>query len=165
MTAPQLTSRPSVPEDRDFLFELYASTRLAEIAAFGWDELQKKTFLSVQFQAQQAWYQTAYAQAEWRIILSEGKPVGRTIVARNAGSAILVDISLLPDHRRQGMGTRLLQELLEQCRQEGLPLRLQVLRTNPAQRLYERLGFQKTGEDQIYLQMEWRPAETSATSF
>lgn len=161
----QLTSRPSVAEDKDFLSQLYASTRQAEIAAFGWDEFQKNAFLNIQFNAQQNWYQTAYPHAEWRIILLDGKTIGRIIVARSANSAILVDISLLPDHCGQGFGTRLLHELLEQCQQDGLSLRLQVLRTNPAQRLYERLGFQRTGEDQIYLQMEWRPAETSAGSF
>jgi len=40
-------------------------------------------------------------------------------------------------------------------------LRLQVLNTNPAQRLYTRLGFIKTGEDQIYTQMELRPQATN----
>jgi hypothetical protein len=43
-------------------------------------------------------------------------------------------------------------------------LQLQVLNTNPAQRLYSRLGFIKTGEDQIYTQMELRPEKTQSGS-
>jgi ribosomal protein S18 acetylase RimI-like enzyme len=157
-----ITSRPSRPEDNDFLFRLYASTRTAEIAGFGWNDLQKQAFLSVQFNAQQRWYETAYPDSEQRIVLMDDRPIGRTIVHRGADAAVLVDISLLPEDRGQGWGGRLLEELLQQCRRDGVPLRLQVLRTNPAQRLYERLGFQRTGEDQLYLQMEWRPGEGSS---
>jgi ribosomal protein S18 acetylase RimI-like enzyme len=160
----QLTSRPSRAEDQDFLFRLYASTRSAEIAAFGWNDLQKQAFLSVQFKAQQRWYETAYPQAEQRIVMIEDRPIGRTIVHRGADAVVLVDISLLPESRGQGWGTQILRELFEQCRRDAVPLRLQVLRTNPAQRLYARLGFQRTGEDPLYLQMEWRSGEASSAN-
>ena len=159
-----LTSRAAVTDDRDFLFRLYSGTRLAEIAAFGWDDFQKQAFLTVQFNAQQRWYETAYPQAEQRIVMLEAKPIGRIIVDRGSDAAVLVDISILPDHRGQGVGTTLLRELLEECRGTQLPLRLQVLRTNPAQRLYERLGFRRTSEDPVYLQMEWRPEEASSAA-
>ena len=51
--------------------------------------------------------------------------------------------------------TNLLKGLIAESEQAGVPIRLQVLRTNTkASRLYERLGFTKTGEDQMYIQME-----------
>ncbi|HLW54116.1 MAG TPA: GNAT family N-acetyltransferase [Candidatus Angelobacter sp.] len=153
----QLASRPATPADKDFLFQLYAGTRMAEIAGFGWNEAQKQAFLTLQFTAQQRWYENAYPSAEQRVLLLESRAIGRTIVDRQMEAAILVDISLLPENRGQGIGTTVLRELLEQCRRYGVPFRLQVLRTNPAQRLYARLGFRKTGEDALYLQMEWRP--------
>ena len=71
-------------------------------------------------------------------------------------SIILVDIALLAEHRKLGIGARLLRELIEQSESAGIPIRLQVLKTNPAQHLYERLGFVMTGEDELYLQMERR---------
>jgi ribosomal protein S18 acetylase RimI-like enzyme len=37
-------------------------------------------------------------------------------------------------------------------------VKLQVLKKNPAARLYERLGFVKTGEDDMYFHME-KPVE------
>ena len=79
------------------------------------------------------------------------------IVQREGGTWRLLDISLLPEHRGRGIGGELLRALIEQCRDSGAVLQLQVLNTNPAQRLYTRLGFIKTGEDQIYTQMELRP--------
>jgi ribosomal protein S18 acetylase RimI-like enzyme len=69
-----------------------------------------------------------------------------------------VDIALLPEFRGRGIGGGQLASLIQQCRAEKLPLRLQVLKENPAQRLYERLGFNKTSEDQMYIQMEKLPS-------
>lgn len=152
------TLRPAGPEDQEFLFELYALTRQAEIAAFGWSSAQQETFLRMQFTAQRRWYETAYAGAEEQIVMLNGAPIGRRIVYRDADAAILVDISLLPEHRGRGIGGELLNDLLAECARQGVTVRLQVLKTNPAARLYERLGFIKTGEDQLYFQMEKRPS-------
>jgi ribosomal protein S18 acetylase RimI-like enzyme len=155
--------RPSTIDDQGFLFKLYATTRADEIAGFGWNDAQKQAFLTIQFQAQQRWYATAYPKADEHIIMQEDAAIGRIVVDRAADRAVLVDIALLPEYRARGFGGALLRNLIEQCRRERLPLRLQVLRTNRAQRLYERLGFRRTGEDPIYLQMEWRPDGSSDT--
>ena len=51
----------------------------------------------------------------------------------------------------------LLRDLIQKCARKRVPLRLQVLKANPALRLYQRLGFATTGEDQMYIQMERQP--------
>ena len=150
--------RPAHPNDQEFLFQLYASTRLHEIAAFGWPEAQQQAFLRMQFNAQQQWYKMSYEHADHQIIEHDGVPVGRLLVFRQPTSVLLVDIALLPEFRKQGIGGELIRKLIQECDQQKLPLRLQVQRVNPAQRLYERLGFKKTGDDQMYLQMERLPA-------
>ena len=149
--------RPYRADDQEFLFKLYASTRQQEIAAFGWPEAQQQAFLRMQFTTQQRWYASAYPEAEHQIIEREGVAVGRLLVLRQAGSVLLVDIALIPDSRGLGIGTELIGQLVRECRAEKLPLRLQVLKANPAMKLYERLGFAKTGEDQVYVQMEKSP--------
>ena len=157
-----ISLRPSRPEDQDFLFQLYSSTRLQEIAAFGWPAAQQEMFFRMQFTAQQRWYEATYGQSDHQIVEQDGEPIGRLMVFReNAlqekGPVLLVDISLLTEHRGQGIGGELLRDLIQQCRRDNVPLKLQVLKTNPALRLYERLGFLRTGEDQMYIQMEIRP--------
>lgn len=149
--------RPAVPDDREFLFRLYASTRAHEVAGFGWPAAQQEAFLRMQFNAQQQWYETVYSKAEHQIIENTKGPVGRMIVLRERDAMHLVDISLLPEYRGQGIGGELIRCLINQCARLGASLRLQVLKTNPALRLYERLGFVRTGEDQMYVQMELRP--------
>jgi ribosomal protein S18 acetylase RimI-like enzyme len=152
------TLRPAGADDEDFLFTLYASTRLHEIAAFGWPAAQQEVFLRMQFMAQQRGYESNYPQAEHQIVELNGTPVGRLMVYREKDSVRLVDIALLAEHRAQGIGAELIGVLIEQCARAGATLRLQVLQTNPALRLYERLGFTRTGEDAMYIEMEQRPS-------
>ncbi|HET9164679.1 MAG TPA: GNAT family N-acetyltransferase [Candidatus Angelobacter sp.] len=155
--------RPSLPEDRDFIFRLYASTRMEEIRGFGWSAAQQEAFLRMQFNAQQQWYQTTYSTAENQIVEKDHEPIGRMIVQHEAGTWRLLDISLLPEHRGQGIGGELIRNLINESVAAGAVLQLQVVNTNAAQRLYERLGFIKTGQDQIYTQMEFRPQATERT--
>jgi ribosomal protein S18 acetylase RimI-like enzyme len=150
--------RPAGADDQDFLFKLYASTRLHEIAAFGWPAAQQEAFLRMQFMAQQRGYESNYPQAEHQIVEMSETPVGRLMVYREKDSVRLVDIALLAEHRGQGIGAELIGALIEQCARDGATLRLQVLQTNPALRLYERLGFTRTGEDAMYIEMERRPS-------
>ncbi len=152
-----ISLRPYHEYDRNFLFKLYASTRADEIAPFGWPPAQQEAFLLMQFTAQQRWYAMSYAQAEHHIIEQDGTPIGRMMVSREQPAAVLIDIALMPEYRKKGIGGDLIRQLIEQCNEQKLPLRLQVLRSNPALRLYERLGFIRTAEDQIYIQMERQP--------
>jgi ribosomal protein S18 acetylase RimI-like enzyme len=156
----KLQLRPSLPDDRDFLFRLYASTRMDEIRGFGWSAVQQEAFFRMQFNAQQQWYQATYSTAENQIIEKDHEPIGRMIVQRGAGTWRLLDISLLPEHRGQGIGGERIRALIKDCGAAGAVLQLQVVNTNPARRLYTRLGFIKIGEDQIYTQMELRPQTT-----
>jgi len=153
--------RPFSSDNQDFLFQLYASTRIHEIAPFGWSPPQQEAFLRVQFNAQQGWYQQAYPQADHQIIFAEDQPIGRILVAQEAAGTRLVDIALLPEYRGRGIGTQLIRQLIEQATQVGSVVHLHVLRTNPAIHLYERLGFVKTSEDQMYYQMERTTSNSS----
>lgn len=61
-------------------------------------------------------------------------------------------ISVLPEHRGQGVGTMLIERLFELLRRRGYTrTSLSVQKNNPALRLYKRLGYTITGEkmDQI----------------
>lgn len=55
-------------------------------------------------------------------------------------------IAVLPEYLGSGVGTLLLQHLLEAAKQRYPRVVLSVRATNPAKRLYERMGFVITGE-------------------
>jgi ribosomal protein S18 acetylase RimI-like enzyme len=153
-----ISLRPYRAEDQELLFAIYAGTRKDEVAAFGWNAAQQEVFLRMQFNAQRRGYEAAYPQADHQIICLEGQPIGRIMVQRAADHAHLVDIALLPEYRGRGIGGALLRELIAESDQNRVPVRLNVHRTNAgAWRLYDRLGFIQTGEDEIYYQMERPP--------
>jgi ribosomal protein S18 acetylase RimI-like enzyme len=152
-----ISLRLFTPDDQEFLFQLYSDVRRPEISAWGWNEQQQEMFLRMQFNAQQTWYESAYSGAEHRIIECDSRPAGRILVMRSADTIILVDIALLAEFRGHGIGARLISELLQLGARDRIPVRLHVLKTNPAQRLYQRLGFVQTGEDDMYLKMERLP--------
>lgn len=57
-------------------------------------------------------------------------------------------VSVLPGRRGRGLGTALLSSLIGRCSELGCPaLSLSVQRSNPAVRLYERLGFREVSGD------------------
>ena len=156
---PAGTLRVATPNDQDFLFAVYASTREEELSLWGWDDNQKRAFLEMQFRAQGQQYGLCYPQADNSIILFGDRPVGRLLVDRSGQDITLVDIALLPEHRNRGIGTTLIQSLLQEATGAEKNVALHVLRGSSAARLYERLGFTKVDEDGVYLEMKRIPGE------
>ena len=137
--------------DREFLYEVYASTRQDELAPVPWNAAEKEGFLRQQFGAQDTYYRQHRPDTEFLVILDAGEPVGRLYVSESADQMIVMDIALLPEHRGQGIGTRLIEALLERAKASGVPVILHVEANNPVQRLYARLGFVDVGEEGVYL--------------
>lgn len=141
-----------------FLQTLYASTRADEMALLPhWTEAEKAAFLQQQFRAQHTYYQAQFAQAQFELLLQEERPIGRRYIDRRTDEIRLIDIALLPAYRGQGLGSRLMEELLDEARQRRLPIRIHVEQYNPALRLYQRLGFRLLADRGVYYFMEWTP--------
>lgn len=148
--------RPVVDSDTQFLENLYASTR-QDISCLPLSAAEKQRLLSMQFHAQHEHYRRYFPEAQSDIILLQAEPAGRLYVDRNGDEIRLIDIALLPKYRRQGLGSAILQELLEEAATEAKPVRLRVEPYSPAVRLYERLGFTTITDEQANLHMECRP--------
>jgi ribosomal protein S18 acetylase RimI-like enzyme len=146
-----VTLRKVGPADEAFLFRVYASTRTEELAPVGWNEEQKQAFLFQQFQAQSAYWGEQYAGADLRVIEVDGVPAGRFYVNRGSEEIRLVDIALLPEYRRGGIGTRLVEDLLREAEGRGFPVTAHVEVFNPARSLYDRLGFETVEDRGVYL--------------
>jgi GNAT superfamily N-acetyltransferase len=149
-----LLLREATPEDEPFLLEVYASTRIEELQGFGWDDNQLQAFIRMQFLARER----CYPRVDNRIILLNGHPVGRIMVDRSDVAIVLRDIALLTEYRNTGIGSRLIQDLMKEATIAGKPIELHVVASSPAVRLYERLGFRRSGDDDgAYLEMRWVP--------
>ena len=76
-------------------------------------------------------------------------------VISNTSCIVLNKLYLQPEYQRQGIGTHLISCILMQAQQRDVPVRLQVLKCNPAQKLYKRLGFVKIKECETHIRMEY----------
>ena len=154
-----ITLHPALPEDQEFLFQVYASTRAAEMARVDWDEVQKERFMRMQFDAQDTYYRENYPGYEFQIILVDGQPAGRLYLHRRPAEIRIMDIALLPEFRRRGTGTKLLREILAEGEQNKWTVTIHVERFNPALRLYERLGFHLAEDKGVYWFLKWAPTQ------
>jgi ribosomal protein S18 acetylase RimI-like enzyme len=154
VVAPSL--RPEGLADAPFLLKVYAGTRQEELEATGWPAEMREAFVRMQFNAQRQGYLASFPRAEFAIVLSEGQAIGRIIIDRAENEFLVVDIALLPEHRGRGLGTALMSHLLREAAAAKKPVRLSVLKGQRAFWWYQRLGFAKTGEDDVRDQMEWR---------
>jgi GNAT superfamily N-acetyltransferase len=158
---PGLSLRPIVEGDLPFLGELYASTRTEEMAVVPWSAAEKQAFLASQFEFQRRHYEEHYPGCEFLIVERAGEPspIGRLYVDRWPDQIRVVDISLMPGARGQGLGTALLKGVLAEGAAAGLPVTIHVEHHNPARHLYERLEFQPVDSSGVYCLMKWSPGE------
>jgi ribosomal protein S18 acetylase RimI-like enzyme len=157
----KVSLRPVHPGDESFLYDVYASTRVEELALVDWSDEQKAAFIRQQFEAQTRHYREHYPTATLDLILVDLEPAGRLYVDRWPGEIRVVDIVLLPAYQRNGIGERLLRELQAEASDTGRSVTIHVERFNPAQRLYARLGFVTADETgPVHLLMKWNPGST-----
>jgi ribosomal protein S18 acetylase RimI-like enzyme len=155
-----ITFRPikETREDLEFLYKVYASSRVEEMAMTGWNDQQIEEFLRMQFDFQHKQYMQNYKNASFDIILYHKKPVGRLYVDRRQEDIRIVDIALLTEFRRQKIGSKIMEALTAEANEKNVTLSLHVEHNNPALGLYYRLGFEKKGDTGVYFFLERPPA-------
>ncbi len=151
------TRRPTTPEDEGLLWKLFVELSAPEFALLELPPDQLLQLLVGQFRAQKQHYRNAYPAAEDVILMHGYIPIGNWIVAELPRELRLVDITLDTPYRGQGIGTALLEELLDRSRASGKEVVLHVEMNNPARRLYDRAGFVEEAEVGIYWRMRYLP--------
>lgn len=145
--------------DKPFLYHVYASTRLEEMALTGWPQKEIDSFLRQQFDFQHRDYMKNYTSADFEIILCQGNPVGRLYVDRRDNDIRIIDIALLPQYRKQGIGSKIFHDLTTEADRRKVRLSLHVEMNNPILPFYERLNFKNKGIQGAYYFMERLPAK------
>ena len=138
--------RAASRDDEEFLFALHRSAMRDYVeATWGWDEdWQRQHFAATYVPEQHA-----------LIVRLDPVPrdIGRISVMRHWRKIFLRDIELLAAERNRGIGTAMIRALLELAKADGRAVELLVLKCNPAQRLYVRLGFTVVADDGARLTM------------
>jgi GNAT superfamily N-acetyltransferase len=131
------TFRPGHPDDFDYCARLYFDGMATIIKELNLDmDLQVANF-------RQGWN-----AAQVRIIARDGTDIGWLQCFIADGALFLAQLFVDRSVRRQGVGTDVVRALIDEAGGAGRAVTLAVVKINPALRLYERLGFRTTHEDE-----------------
>ncbi|MBO1110560.1 GNAT family N-acetyltransferase [Bordetella petrii] len=145
-----LTLRPALESDLPYLLALRRQTMDEHLASSGLPADDATHLARIRYHWEDA-----------HIVLFDGAPAGLLKSYRGPAAWHVVQVQVAPQYQGRGLGARLLREVLAQADAAGLPAQLDVLKTNPARRLYERLGFRIVADTGAEFHME-RPAGGSA---
>lgn len=136
--------RTITEQDYDFIYQVKkdAYQKYVEINFGEWqDELQKEFFKA---------FMEKFKEGA-RIITFQGKDIGFYNDCQTEYTYEIGNICILPEYQNQGIGTAILQDVLDAHTDKEI--HLQYFKQNPVGRLYERLGFQRCGETAYHYQM------------
>ena len=138
--------RPAGQEDYNFLYDLTCSTMRPYIeATWGWDDVWQQRYLQD--------FQENFKSELNQIIVLDGQDIGLLSVQQDGTEVFIRNIQILPEHQNKGIGSLIISGIIEQAQQQGYPVTLQVLKVNPARRLYEKLGFTIEEETDTHFKM------------
>jgi ribosomal protein S18 acetylase RimI-like enzyme len=140
----QVNFRPAKEQDYDFLYNMHIATMKEYIdKTWGWEDF-----------AQQEFFKKSFEPEKIQIITLDTKDIGMVLIEEGQEDILLRVIEILPNYQRQGIGTYIVQKLINKASQNNKAVFLYVLKVNPAQNLYERLGFKRIAETSTHYVMK-----------
>jgi RimJ/RimL family protein N-acetyltransferase len=155
MTIDLRDTGPDAAADEAFIRNLLLDHAAAQLGAERWPEPMRSHLLSLQVESRLRSIRENHPRARARIVRIDGVDAGWLVTAESAARLRLVDILIAPGRRGRGAGTEVVRAVLREA--GDLPVHLSVDGANAgAIRLYERLGFLRTGGDEARHDMERR---------
>ncbi|HVT10731.1 MAG TPA: GNAT family N-acetyltransferase [Fimbriimonadaceae bacterium] len=145
----RVSFRPADLKDFDYCASLYFAGRAKDLRESDIDMVPLIADLRKRWHVSQV-----------RIITLEGRDVGWLQSTEQDGALFIVQLFIEASSQGQGLGSEVLHRVIEEGRQRNQAVTLGVVKTNPAMRLYARLGFRTTHEDdrKFYMKRDIDPA-------
>ena len=151
--------RQENPDDEPFIRKLMIETLAGQLHACSWPDAIRESLLDTQYRIRRNGFRASAENHPGTIVLLDGEPVAWYIETESDDEIRLVNLVVANQHRRKGLGSAILRQLLIHSDHSGKTLRLSVAINNPrAAELYARFGFRRTGDDGVHHFME-RPAQ------
>ena len=148
----QIALRPALVKDFDFCERLYFAGMKRIIAELNLDRAAQADSFRRQWELTQV-----------RIITLDGFDIGWVQTSIHDDGLFIAQLFVDDPYQRRGVGTQVMKRLIGEAARANQPVRLNVVKINPALRLYERLGFHTTHEDDRKFYMK-RDADAAALS-
>jgi ribosomal protein S18 acetylase RimI-like enzyme len=139
-----VTLRASRNTDAELFYDVTEQTMRVHVIAAGgaWDEERTRRETAEDSVSPSA-----------SVIVVGAVDAGILIVERLPREIRLCELCLFPSYQGRGIGRSLVSALQKEAAARCVPLRLHVLKVNPAKRFYERLGFGVEEETEYFFHM------------
>jgi ribosomal protein S18 acetylase RimI-like enzyme len=137
----RISFRPARPEDFDYFDGMERAIRE----------------LRLDMDAQVANFRQRWELTQVRIIMLDGADVGWLQSTSQADALFLAQLFVDGTFQRQGIGAEVMKQIINEAARADRAVTLGVVKTNPALRLYQRLGFHITHEDDRKFYMRREP--------
>ena len=152
-----LAFRATTPDDGEFLLQVFASMLGERLAAGGLPVSEWAEMITQQFNAQDVAYRSKFPKADFDVILVDGEKAGRLYLDRRKDELRILDLTLLPTFRGQGIGTKLFEGLFDEARKSSRKIAAHIEHHSRAIGLAHRLGFTPQLETESTTLMVWDP--------
>jgi RimJ/RimL family protein N-acetyltransferase len=154
--AGMLRLRPEQDTDDAFRFILFCQSRPTELVLPTFEPAAREQLMRIQHRGQAMSYRANFPGARFDIIELEGAAIGRLVADYGGRDIAIVDWAITPEMRGRGIGTAIMQAIVQEARQANRQIRLNVMSGNAAAlRLYLRLGFEPVGTIPFYTELMW----------
>jgi len=142
-----VSCRTAHEEDISFAFAVKKAALRAYVEPiWGWDEAVQIEF-----------HRRNWAERRPDIIRLIDRDIGTIQIWKRDEDMLLGEFYLFPEFQKLGIGSELMRRLVSESDSRMVPIRLQVIKINPAKSLYLRFGFRVSGETRTHFQMEKIP--------
>jgi ribosomal protein S18 acetylase RimI-like enzyme len=105
---------------------------------------------------QDVFFNKSWTSDNHEILVSGGADGGYCSIQKFPDPIFINELVLSPEFQGSGIGTKVLEEAIDEANEKHIPVRLQVLKANKAQELYRKMDFKDTEETENHFVMEYR---------
>ncbi|MUK31888.1 GNAT family N-acetyltransferase [Aliivibrio fischeri] len=142
-----ITLRKATKSDLDFLVNLRDLTMRKYLDEVGAPVTREAYLERINYQFEDA-----------KIIELDNKAIGlfKVTYLSESNQLYIAQIQIEPEYQGLSVGSYLINQVINEAYKNKQSVSLNVLKSNPAQKLYSKLGFKKVGESETEFNMEYQ---------
>jgi ribosomal protein S18 acetylase RimI-like enzyme len=139
----EITLRQAKAKDFEFLWNLHKATMKSYVKQiWGWDD-----------EFQEEYFKNRFHYKDNQLILLDKEPIGAIEIHDRERELFIATFEITPKFQNKGIGSTVLERIINTSDNKQKPLKLQVLKVNPAKRFYKRYGFKIVDEKEHHFIM------------
>jgi ribosomal protein S18 acetylase RimI-like enzyme len=149
-----ITKRQATPEDENFAQRTHHDA---------YEDVIKLQFPDTEYEILQPdYFKRTWNPEKYSIILDNESPCGLLWIEHKPDCIFVYELVVSKEFQNEGIGTKVLSDILHEANQSQMPVELDVLKKNKALLLYERSGFKKINTTSNHFRMKYFPTPNIA---